>query len=195
MVEERSFQQEEAAMNNRYAMTQPFVLRGKTGPDLFWAISIDESVNRGQPIDREYDLPAFRANGQIHTDQHAMRRGVIMTAAQHRRALRRRHAGAVEVAAIGNGNLGANFGFVAWWNGHLYCLAGENVYRSRYSCVVSWKDGHISIEQIWFVREFEVTGAKELHEEEEEHRLHNQAGTAVGANPGTDPEASGAVAG
>jgi hypothetical protein len=134
--------------------TLPFVLRAQMVPGLRWALSVDEAGNFSQPISRAYDLPAFRANGTTLTDQHAMRRGIIMTEAQHHRALQKRYPGAIEIASIGDGNLTANFGFVAYSDGHLFCLAGEAVYRNRYTCLVAWKDGHLTVEDIWFVKEY-----------------------------------------
>jgi len=73
--------------------TQPFVLRAQMLPGLRWALSVDDSGNFGQPISREYDLPAFSTNGKVLTNQHAMRRGIIMTEAGHRRLLRKRYPG------------------------------------------------------------------------------------------------------
>jgi hypothetical protein len=134
--------------------TQPFVLRAQMLPGLRWALSVDDSGNFGQPISREYDLPAISTNGKVLTNQHAMRRGIIMTEAEHRRLLRKRYPGYIEVASVGDGNLTANFGFVGFCDGRLFHLTGEAVYRNRYTCLVCWNDRRLTVEDVWFVREY-----------------------------------------
>ena len=120
---------------------EPFVLRARTGGGVFWALSADCAAKGSKLIDRDYDLPKTSVEGHIHTDQRKMRRGLIMRECEHLNDLRRRFPGAKQLASIGNGNLLANIGFVAWSRGVLFCLQPEPVFQKRYTAVVSWKDG------------------------------------------------------
>lgn len=53
---------------------------------------------------------------------------------------------------VGNGNLLMNPWFVAWVKGELFHVKDEPVHRRKvpYSSVVIWKEGRVSIENIWF---------------------------------------------
>lgn len=146
------------------AFTTPFILRAYTRYDLFWALSVDHSMNGGRPINREYDLPKLSANGRTLTDQREMRRHIIMRECEHHRVLRNRHPHAEEIASVGNGNLLANFGFVAWHNGLLFHLQGEPVFSNRYTAVVSWKNGQVSVEEVWFVKEDTAVRVQRRHD-------------------------------
>lgn len=134
-------------------LTEPFVLHAYTREDLFWALSVDGSGNGGRPIDREFDLPKLATDGHTHTDQHLMRRSIIMRECEHHRTLRRHYPGAREFACIGNGNLLANFGFVAWSAGLPFHLHAEPVFSSCYTAVACWKGGRVSVEEVWFAKE------------------------------------------
>lgn len=116
-------------------------------------LQVDTRHNQGQAINRDYDLPAFRANGHNLTGQHQMRQGLVQTTDEHLANLRRQHPDEQVVAFVGNGNLLANPGFVAWQNGQLYALAGEPVYSRAYSCLVSWQNGLVTVEDVWFAQE------------------------------------------
>ena len=56
------------------------------------------------------------------------------------------------LALVGNGNLLINLWFVAWVKGELFCLRDEPLYRrvEPYSSLVVWKDGTVSIEDLYF---------------------------------------------
>jgi hypothetical protein len=116
-------------------------------------LSVDAAHNGGYPIDREHELPRFNTNGHTLTDQHEMRQGLIKPTQQHLVELRDGYPDEELYAYVGNGNLLANFSFVAWSRGTLYHLADEPVFKRSYTCIVSWKDGRITVEDLWFARE------------------------------------------
>ncbi|MGE0821741.1 MAG: phosphodiester glycosidase family protein [Candidatus Binatia bacterium] len=134
-------------------MTEPWILQWHPNESLHLRLSVDARHNGGHPINRDYDLPAFSANGQTLTDQRVMRQGIVMTAAQHCVALGTHYPGEQLLAYVGNGNLEANYGFVAWAEGHLYALADEPVFKHAYASLASWTNGQITVEDLFFARE------------------------------------------
>ena len=116
-------------------------------------LTFDSAHNGGHPIAREWDLPAFHSDGKTLTDQCEMRQGFIKRAEEHRADLAGRYPEEHALVYVGNGNLGANFDFVAWSGGVLYHLADELVFKQPYTCLVSWKDGRITVEDFWFAYE------------------------------------------
>jgi hypothetical protein len=57
------------------------------------------------------------------------------------------------VILIGNRNLGNNYGFVAWHSGkspRCFHLLDEPISGRAYTCLVQWKDCHLSIEDLRF---------------------------------------------
>ncbi|MFA4029325.1 MAG: hypothetical protein GDYSWBUE_002205 [Candidatus Fervidibacterota bacterium] len=132
---------------------QPWVCRWRPDGILRLRLLVDEIQNEGHPIRREHDLPKFSADGKELTDQREMRQGIIKSTNQHLEDLRIRYPDEDVLAFVGNGNLLANYGFVALSHGVLYHLADEPVFKSPYTCIVSWKDGHVTVEDIWFARE------------------------------------------
>ncbi|MCX7777537.1 MAG: hypothetical protein N2381_05715, partial [Armatimonadetes bacterium] len=137
----------------REAIRQPWILRWKPNDIFRLRLLVDEAQDKGQPIRREHDLPKFRADGKEFTDGRAMRQGIIKTTEQHIADLNARYPDEEPIAFVGNGNLLANFGFVAWFMGVLYHLADEPVFKQLYTCIVNWKDGCVTVEDIWFARE------------------------------------------
>lgn len=133
--------------------TQPTVMRCRTSAHLRWMLSIDESHNQGSPIRREGDLPQYIVNGAGIGDQRLMRQGKIMTVEEHLRRLDEQAAGGKILSFIGNGNLLANFHFVGWRAGKLFCLDEERVFEHIYTSAVFWKDGRVRVEEIFFVEE------------------------------------------
>ncbi len=139
-------------MFGKDGITQPWIFRWQQNGRLRLRLSVDEGIG-GQPIDREFDLPKFRANGKNLTDQREMRQGLVKPADQHLAEVHARYPDEDILAFVGNGNLLANFGFVAWLAGVLYHLADEPVFKRSYTCIVSWKDGHVTVEDAWFAQE------------------------------------------
>jgi hypothetical protein len=84
---------------------------------------------------------------------HTISRRAIKRAEEHRADLAGRYPEEHALVYVGNGNLGANFDFVAWSGGVLYHLADEPVFKQPYTCLVSWKDGRITVEDLWFAYE------------------------------------------
>lgn len=140
-------------MFNRTGIIRPWILRWSPNGKLYLHLLVDEQYNGGYPINRDYELPTFRANGQTLTDQRAMRQGLVKPIAEHLVGLRTRYPHKELLASVGNGNLLANYGFVAWLAGVLYHLANEPVFKQLYTCIVSWKDRRVTVEDIWFARE------------------------------------------
>lgn len=132
---------------------QPWVCRWRPDGILRLRLLVDETQNEGHPIRREDDLPKFSVQGKDITDQREMRQGIIKTTNQHLEDLRTRYPDEDALAFVGNGNLLANYGFVASSDGVLYRLADEPVFKRHYPCIVSWKDGHVTVEDVWFARE------------------------------------------
>lgn len=133
---------------------QPRICRWYPGRGLHLRMSVDADHNGRHPIDRDHDLPKFSVNGKKLADQREMRQGLIKSTVQHLAGLRARYLYEAALAYVGNGNLLANFGFVAWLAGVLYHLADEPVFERPYTCLVSWKkDGRVTIEDLWFARE------------------------------------------
>jgi hypothetical protein len=116
-------------------------------------LSVDDAHQGGEPINRDTDLPRFMVNGRVLTDQRAMRRNVILTTKQHLARLRKRWPGHVPMAFVSDGNLLANYWFVAWLEGRLFHLAQEPVFTRTYTCIVAWRNGTVSVEEIRFARE------------------------------------------
>lgn len=59
---------------------------------------------------------------------------------------------------VGNRNLGNNFGFVAWDRTRaprFFSLMGEAVDARRYSCLVVWRSGDLTVETLRFLRDKE----------------------------------------
>jgi hypothetical protein len=84
-----------------------------------------------------------------------MRQG-LMTVAEHCRAIANvaDSLGKEQVlAVVGNGNLYANDGHVAYANGDIHRLDQEPIYKRSYRCVTAWKDGRVSAETLKFGRE------------------------------------------
>jgi hypothetical protein len=133
--------------------TAPYILRWTPGNGVVARLSVDEAHHGGQPINRDTDLPRFKVQGQDVTDQQAMRRNVIMTTRQHLARLRKRWPGEEPLAFVGDGNLLANYWFVAWLEGRLFHLAEEPVFARAYTCIVAWRNGTVSVEDIRFARE------------------------------------------
>jgi hypothetical protein len=134
-------------------MTWPWIVRWHPNGRLRLHLTFDSAHNGGHPIAREWDLPAFHADGKTLTDQCEMRQGFIKRAEEHRADLAGRYPEEHALVYVGNGNLGANFDFVAWSGGVLYHLADEPVFKQPYTCLVSWKDGRITVEDLWFAHE------------------------------------------
>lgn len=133
--------------------TRPFVAKFLPGPDLSLQLAVAEGLDGAEPIHREHDLPSFHVDGQTVTDQRAMRSGVIPQDTQLCKALTTRDPLREIVGFGSNGNLGANYGFVAFVGGRLIHLRDELVFKRSYTCIVAWNDGHVSVEEIWFARE------------------------------------------
>src|ERR1700722_4304921 len=114
--------------------TRPFIIRALTGAHLIWALSIDRSTKTGL-IERNFDVPSMRSPHGAMTDQNAMRRDLIMTESQHIEALLARHPGATLEAAVGNGNLGANPGFVGCCGREVVFPPGGPVYQKRFAAL------------------------------------------------------------
>jgi hypothetical protein len=132
-------------------LTKPLVLRWKHPACLRFAV--DKTQNRGDPINREHDLPTFFFNGERHIDQKEMRAGKIMTAKRHIESLSVLYPDEKVEAFVGNGNLLANFDFVAVHNGELYYLADEPIFKKKYTAIVMWKNGQSTVEQVWLATE------------------------------------------
>lgn len=111
------------------------------------------SVSEGHLIDRKFDLPLVNANGDRLTNQHEMRRGLVIRAGEHVSALAFQHPDEDVLAYVGNGNLGANYNFVGWSAGQLHCLVDEPIFNLEYACIVKWTDGRVTVEDLWFGRE------------------------------------------
>ncbi len=140
-------------MFDKMDITRPWILHCFPNGRLRLHLSVDEQHNGGYPINRDHDLPAFHANGDTVTDQRAMRYGLVKPAAEHLAELRTHYPGEEPLAYVGNGNLLANYGFVAWSAGELYHLADEPVFKHPYTSVVVWKHGRLTIEDLWFAWE------------------------------------------
>jgi hypothetical protein len=98
-------------------------------------------------------LPCFHVNGQAVTDQRAMRAGLIPKDTDLCDALAAREPFREIVALASNGNLGANYGFVTCLGGQLIHLRDEPVFKRSYTSIVAWKDGRVTVEEVWFARE------------------------------------------
>ncbi len=126
------------------------VLRCKTPARL--RLAVDERKNLGEPIRREHDLPALRSGNRTAEDQDDIRTD-FRSIERHLALLRQRFANETVVAFVGNGNLLANFSFCAFSENQLYHLAEEPVFKKRYFAIVNWKDGRVSVEEIFFCHE------------------------------------------
>ena len=61
--------------------TLPVVLKVKGNQSVVHLrLLVDENQNGGAPIDRSADVPGFSSNGEVLTDQHAMRKDIRNTA-------------------------------------------------------------------------------------------------------------------
>lgn len=140
-------------MNYANGIKQPWILRWRPCDRLRLRLSVDAAHNGGYPIDREHELPKFNTNGHTLTDPHEMRQGLVKTIEQHLAELCAHSPDEELYAYVGNGNLLANFGFVAWSAGVLYHLADEPIFKRSYTCIVSWNDGRVTVEDLWFARE------------------------------------------
>jgi hypothetical protein len=134
-------------------ITRPWIVRCQPSDDLRLRFTVHGAHNRCHPIDRDWDVPTFRADDKVLTDQHAMRQGFVQREEEHLAELLNRYPGEQPLLYVGNGNLLANFGFVAWSDGVLYHLAEEPVFKQCYTCLVSWNNGRITVESLWFAEE------------------------------------------
>lgn len=140
-------------MTNNNGISQPWVLRCRAGGAVRLRLSVDAANSGGYPIDRDYDLPKFCAKGRDLTDQQEMRQGLVKRTGEHLADLCLLYPEEVVIAYVGNGNLLANYGFVAWRTGELYHLADEPVFKRPYTCVVCRKDGQVVVRDSWFASE------------------------------------------
>lgn len=140
-------------MTTTNGTTQPRILVWQSGAGLRLRLATHQALNGGHPIDRSLDLPQFLANGRTLINQHDMRRGVVTSVAEHLAQLVVQNPDEDVIAYVGNGNLLANFNFVAWSDGRLYCLADEQIFRQQYTCIVNWTDGRVSVEDLRFGQE------------------------------------------
>jgi Phosphodiester glycosidase len=132
---------------------EPVIARWHPSDKLHLHLSLDDHFNLDVPIDRNHDLPGLSIKGKRLNDQHEMRRGIVKTTAEHLAGLAARHQSEEIRCFVGNGNLLANYGFVAWQAGKLYHLESEPVFKQPYSSIVGWNDGCPTVEDVWFASE------------------------------------------
>jgi hypothetical protein len=130
---------------------QPWRLRFVAG-ELRLMLSVDDRVGN-MVIRREQDLPVLCHNGEKITDSRSMWKGRMLTCDEHVEQLHQRTGDREIVAYVGNGNLLANFGYVAWLQGRIYHLEDEPIFQRSYPSIVSRKDGSITIEDAEFADE------------------------------------------
>ncbi|MCW5853051.1 MAG: phosphodiester glycosidase family protein [Anaerolineae bacterium] len=133
-------------------MSLPHVLRVEPGQGATLQVSHDIANHNGQPINRDHDLPFAQVAHKTETDQHGIRQQ-FMTVAQHLATIGARHPEEQIIGFVSNGNVLTNPGFVGWQERKVYHLRDEPVYRRSYSAIVVWKDGRVSVEEVWFARE------------------------------------------
>lgn len=143
----------ESDKEERSSLTHSYVLRWQPGEPFRLRHMVDATHNGGMPIDRSTDCPMFRLNGMAVSDARRMRQGVVKTTAQHLADLEDGYPDEAPLAYVGNGNLLANYAFVAWEAGVLYHLSDEPVFSHAYVSLVSWHDGRVTVEDLWFAQE------------------------------------------
>lgn len=135
------------------AITKPFVLRFVPGDGIRLRLAVQADLNGSEPINRDHDQPYYQANGLKLADQRQMRQGLIRTVAEHLQDLQTRYPTEQILGFTGNGNLLANYRFVAWAGEGLFHLSHEPVFTEPYTGLVSWKTGGVTLEDVWFARE------------------------------------------
>lgn len=111
-------------MTTQQIMTQPWILRWQSNSSAQLRLAVDENLNRSTSIDRTYDWPCASIKCQSVSDQHAMRQGTVTPTDEHLAQASRYHDKSV-ISFVCNGNLLANYDFVAWQAVPLYRLANE----------------------------------------------------------------------
>lgn len=140
-------------MNAENGMKTPYVLTCRPGSALRLRISADERHHLGAPINRDHDRPFWKRDETVLTGQEDIRRGLVMTTAEHLSILNVNHTDEECMAYVGNGNLLANPGFVLFRKGKLLHLRDEPVFQQAYASLTSWKNGDVSAEEFWYAQE------------------------------------------
>ena len=132
-------------------VSTPWLIVWKPSEDLNLRIAVHDGPST--LIHRENDLPQVVHNGKVLIDPKEMREGVVPTTHELLEQIKKRHNEEEILAFVGNGNLTANYDFVAWIDGRLFFIEDESVFKKLYTCIVVWKRGNITVEDIRFARE------------------------------------------